>query len=99
MHQRGTASDRGAAGQGTGAARSAPPALGALSAAMDTGTTPVTTDLGERARATQATGLEYARVFAREGVDPFDEIEWDIRSALIGNEKGELVFEQRDVEV
>ena len=50
------------------------------------------------ARAT-ATGLEYARVFAREGVDPFDEIEWDTRSAVIGNEKGALVFEQRDVEV
>jgi ribonucleoside-diphosphate reductase alpha chain len=46
-----------------------------------------------------ATGLEYARAFAREGVDPFDEIEWDVRSAVIGNEKGEVVFEQRDVEV
>ena len=50
-------------------------------------------------RPTTATGLEYARVFAREGVDPFDEIEWDTRSAVIGNEKGALVFEQRDVEV
>src|SRR4051794_13264657 len=44
-------------------------------------------------------GLEYERFFSREGVDPFDEIEWDTRSAVIGNEKGELVFEQRDVEV
>jgi ribonucleoside-diphosphate reductase alpha chain len=48
---------------------------------------------------TPATGLEYTRVFAREGLDPFDEIEWDSRSAVIGNEKGEVVFEQRDVEV
>ncbi len=47
----------------------------------------------------RATGLEYTRVFAREGIDPFDEIEWDSRSAVIGNEKGEVVFEQRDVEV
>ena len=31
-------------------------------------------------------------------VDPFDEIEWETRSAVIGNEKGEVVFEQRDVE-
>ena len=46
-----------------------------------------------------ASGLEYARVFSREGVDPFDEIEWDLRSAVIGNEKGEVVFEQRDVEM
>src|SRR5689334_15492225 len=43
-------------------------------------------------------GLEYERAFAREGVDPFDEVEWELRSALIANEKGELVFEQRDVE-
>jgi ribonucleoside-diphosphate reductase alpha chain len=44
-------------------------------------------------------GLEYERFFTREGVDPFDEVEWDIRSAVIGNEKGNVVFEQRDVEI
>jgi ribonucleoside-diphosphate reductase alpha chain len=43
-------------------------------------------------------GLEYERSFAKDGVDPFDEIEWELRSALIANERGELVFEQRDVE-
>src|SRR5262245_64887493 len=43
-------------------------------------------------------GLEFARYFAKEGVDPFDEVEWELRSALIANERGELVFEQRDVE-
>jgi ribonucleoside-diphosphate reductase alpha chain len=46
-----------------------------------------------------APGLEYERVFSREGIDPFDEVEWDMRSAVIGNERGELVFEQRDVEI
>src|SRR4051794_16011052 len=44
-------------------------------------------------------GLEYERFFSREGVDPFDEIEWETRSAVIGSEKGEVVFEQRDVEI
>src|SRR3954467_8675362 len=44
-------------------------------------------------------GLEYDRFFTREGIDPFDEIEWDVRSAVIGNEKGNVVFEQRDVEI
>jgi ribonucleoside-diphosphate reductase alpha chain len=43
-------------------------------------------------------GLEFERYFTRDGVDPFDEIEWELRSALIANERGELVFEQRDVE-
>ena len=46
-----------------------------------------------------APGLEFARFFSREGIDPFDEIEWEIRSAVIGSEKGETVFEQRDVEI
>jgi ribonucleoside-diphosphate reductase alpha chain len=44
-------------------------------------------------------GLEFERYFSREGVDPFDEVEWELRSAVIGNEKGETVFEQRDVEI
>ncbi len=43
-------------------------------------------------------GLEYERFFAKEGVDPFDEVEWELRAAVIANERGELVFEQRDVE-
>src|SRR5262245_52076843 len=43
-------------------------------------------------------GLEYERFFAKDGVDPFDELEWELRSAVIANERGELVFEQREVE-
>jgi ribonucleoside-diphosphate reductase alpha chain len=46
-----------------------------------------------------APGLEFERFFSRDGIDPFDEIEWDVRSAVIGNEKGSVVFEQRDVEI
>src|SRR6476620_911405 len=44
-------------------------------------------------------GLEYERFFSRDGIDPFDEVEWETRSAVIGNEKGQIVFEQRDVEM
>ncbi len=44
-------------------------------------------------------GLEFACYFTLPGVDPFDEVEWEIRSAVIGNEKGKVVFEQRDVEI
>ena len=46
-----------------------------------------------------SSGLEYERVFTRAGTDPFDEIEWELRSAVIGNDRGEVVFEQRDVEI
>ena len=46
-----------------------------------------------------ASGIEFSRYFSRDGVDPFDEVEWELRSAVIANEKGETVFEQRDVEI
>ena len=46
-----------------------------------------------------APGLDYERFFTQEGLDPFDEVEWEVRSAVIGNEKGNVVFEQRDVEI
>ena len=46
-----------------------------------------------------APGIGFLRFFSREGIDPFDEVEWEIRSAVIASEKGETVFEQRDVEI
>src|SRR4051794_3250798 len=51
------------------------------------------------AEPTSTPGLEFERFFSRDGIDPFDEVEWDTRSAVIGNEKGQVVFEQRDVEM
>ena len=45
------------------------------------------------------TGLEFERYFSTPGLDPFDAVEWETRDALIGNEKGEKVFEQKGVEV
>jgi ribonucleoside-diphosphate reductase alpha chain len=44
-------------------------------------------------------GLEFPRYFTLPGVDPFDEVEWEVRKALIGNEKGKVVFEQDGVEI
>jgi ribonucleoside-diphosphate reductase alpha chain len=44
-------------------------------------------------------GLTFPRFFTAPGVDPFDEVEWELRAAVIGNERGEVVFEQRDVEI
>ena len=40
-----------------------------------------------------------SRWFTRPSQDPFDMIEWELRSAKISNESGETVFEQNDVEV
>ena len=46
-----------------------------------------------------APGIGFLRFFSRDGIDPFDEVEWEVRAAVIASEKGETVFEQRDVEI
>src|SRR6266550_414650 len=43
-------------------------------------------------------GLRLERYFTHEGVHPYDEIEWELRDAVIPGEGGN-VFEQRGVEV
>ncbi len=44
-------------------------------------------------------GLTFKRYFTKDGVHPFDEVEWQIRDAVIPNYKeGGNAFEQRDVE-
>jgi ribonucleoside-diphosphate reductase alpha chain len=53
-----------------------------------------------RTRKSQASpGLEFQRFFSTAGQDPFDQTEWELRDAVIGNEKGTVVFEQRGVEI
>ena len=52
-----------------------------------------------RRPAADAPGLTFQRFFALSGKDPFDEVTWEKRSALITNDRGEVVFEQKDVEV
>jgi ribonucleoside-diphosphate reductase alpha chain len=43
--------------------------------------------------------LSFKRHFTKEGVHPFDEVEWEVRDAVIPNFKeGGNAFEQRDVE-
>src|SRR5213594_2483391 len=43
-------------------------------------------------------GLRFTRRFTREGVHPYDEIEWELRDSVIPGESGN-VFEQKGVEV
>jgi ribonucleoside-diphosphate reductase alpha chain len=45
------------------------------------------------------TGLEFRRHFTDGKTHPFDKVEWEKRTALIGNEKGVTIFKQEDVEV
>ncbi|HKN61106.1 MAG TPA: vitamin B12-dependent ribonucleotide reductase [Candidatus Acidoferrales bacterium] len=47
----------------------------------------------------RATGLEFHRRFTDGRVSPFDKVEWERRTALIGNDKGQVIFRQENVEV
>ncbi len=53
----------------------------------------------EESVANKRKGIKVRRYFTRPGVHPFAEIEWEKRSAVISGEKGEVVFEQHDVEI
>src|SRR5450432_851537 len=47
----------------------------------------------------RATGLEFQRRFTDGKVSPYDKVEWERRTALIGNDKGQVIFRQENVEV
>ncbi len=49
--------------------------------------------------ATTRAGLTFRRHFTQSGRHPFDEITWELRSAVINDEKGQPVFEQHGIEV
>src|SRR5438105_15011545 len=44
-------------------------------------------------------GLHFGRFFTPPGSHAFDLVEWDRRTAAITGEKGQVIFEQKDVEV
>ncbi len=47
-------------------------------------------------------GVQFSRFFTSKleaGKTPYDEVQWEPRTATIGNDKGSVIFEQRDMEV
>ncbi len=46
-----------------------------------------------------APGLSFRRLFTKPGVSPYDEVEWEIRTAAITDAQGNVIFEQKEVEV
>src|ERR1700676_985461 len=47
----------------------------------------------------KAPGLSFCRFFTKPGVNPYDEVEWDLRLAQITDAQGNVIFEQKDVEI
>ena len=88
----------GAAAPASGAAAGATaPATATTIPVMAEGTGPMLPD--GRFTGIGVKGLHFPRRWTTPGVHPYDEIEWEIRTASIGNEKGVNVFEQKGVEV
>jgi ribonucleoside-diphosphate reductase alpha chain len=44
-------------------------------------------------------GLKFPRYFSQKDVSPFDEVEWESRTAEITDDSGKTIFRQEDVEV
>src|SRR5438445_9139374 len=58
---------------------------------------PLTTTTAQPAASRR--GLVMQRYFTEPGIDAYAGVEWERRSAVIYGEKGEVVFEQHDVEI
>lgn len=43
--------------------------------------------------------LRFQRFFTTEGISPYEEVEWETRTALIAGENATKVFEQKEVEI
>src|ERR1700737_999881 len=54
---------------------------------------------GHHKNGTSKPGLRFGRYFTPEGSHAYDLIEWERRTAAITGEKGQVIFEQKDVEV
>ena len=82
----GTAQDEATARSGSGVSRGRRSARAAMDEAF-------------RFTGQGARGLKFERRWTTPGVHPYDEVEWEMRTANISNESGKTVFEQTDVEV
>jgi len=51
------------------------------------------------ARPRSLRGLTIRRVYSDPSVSPYEAVEWELRTAAITSEKGETIFEQKNVEV
>jgi ribonucleoside-diphosphate reductase alpha chain len=74
--------------------------LGSDGTSFNEGMAVMDTELDTQVKRRQAhvKGLRFPRVYTVAGVNPYDEVEWELRTAAITNEHGKVVFEQKDVE-
>ncbi len=73
-------------------------ANGATHQGEDMKSTMVSEEKNSAEEAAGRVGLSFQRYFTRDGVDPFEEVEWELRDATIKGAGGEIYFEQKGVE-
>jgi len=61
--------------------------------------TPAVNSATPAQKKTAAPGLAFRRFFTQPGVSPYDELEWELRLAQITDAQGNVIFEQKGVEV
>src|SRR5688500_2096598 len=44
-------------------------------------------------------GIRFPRYFTTGKASPYEDLQWELRTASITNEKGKTIFEQKDIEV
>jgi ribonucleoside-diphosphate reductase alpha chain len=64
-----------------------------------TGATPSDTRRKKGTKKEKNSGLHFKRVFSDAAVAPFDQIEWERRTAEINDDSGKVIFKQEDIEV
>src|SRR4029078_2140274 len=61
--------------------------------------TPSPTPAASTPKPNKTFGLSFRRLFTKAGISPYDEVEWEKRTATSADSKGNIIFEQKDVEV
>ena len=60
---------------------------------------PVAASVQRPAKKSAPKGLKFERVFSNSAIAPFDELEWESRTAEISDDSGKTIFKQENVEV
>ncbi|MGA3264920.1 MAG: vitamin B12-dependent ribonucleotide reductase [Terracidiphilus sp.] len=56
------------------------------------------TSVASQQTADTLNGLTFSRRFSTQGVSPYDQFQWERRTASITDTKGNIIFEQKDIE-
>ncbi len=62
-------------------------------------TVPARDDSPTASKTAAQAALRFERFFSKAGISPYDEVQWERRTALISDASGKTIFEQKDVEV